>query len=48
MCCRLGVNMGVLWLLTEVLEIYYIVSELGGIVVATLWNYLLKSWWTWK
>ena len=44
----LGVNMGVLWLLTEVFGIYYLVSELGGIVVATLWNYLFNTWWTWK
>jgi len=44
----LGVNMGVLWLLTDALGIYYLISELGGIVAATLWNYLFNTWWTWK
>ena len=44
----LGLNMGVLWLLTEVFGIYYLLSNLCGIVVATLWNYLVNTWWTWK
>ena len=44
----LGLNMGVLWLLTEVLGIYYLLSNLCGIAVATLWNYLVNTWWTWK
>ena len=44
----LGVNMGVLWLLTEVFGIYYLLSNLCGIAVATLWNYLVNTWWTWK
>jgi len=44
----LGINMGVLWLLTEVFGLYYLLSNLCGIVVATLWNYLVNTWWTWK
>ena len=44
----LGFNMGVLWLLTEVFGIYYLLSNLCGIAVATLWNYLANTWWTWK
>jgi dolichol-phosphate mannosyltransferase len=44
----LGVNMVVLWFLTDVLGIYYLISELGGIAAATLWNYSLSTWWTWK
>lgn len=44
----LGLNMGVLWLLTEVFGIYYLLSNLCGIAVATLWNYLANTWWTWK
>ena len=44
----LGINMGVLWLLTEVFGLYYLLSNLCGIVVATLWNYLVNIWWTWK
>lgn len=44
----LALNMTVLWLLTEVFGLYYLLSNLCGIVVATLWNYLVNSWWTWK
>jgi len=44
----LGLNMGVLWLLTEVFGIYYLLSNLCGIAVATLWNYLVNTWWTWQ
>ncbi len=44
----LGFNIGVLWLLTEVFGIYYLLSNLCGIAVATLWNYLANTWWTWK
>jgi len=44
----LALNMGVLWLLTEVFGIYYLLSNLCGIAVATLWYYLVNTWWTWK
>ena len=44
----LGINMGALWLLTEVFGLYYLLSNLCGIAVATLWNYLVNTWWTWK
>ncbi len=44
----LALNMGVLWLFTEVLGIYYLLSNLFGIVLATLWNYLVNTWWTWR
>jgi len=44
----LGVNMGVLSLLTEVFGVYYLISNLCGIAMATLWNYLVNTWWTWK
>lgn len=43
-----AINMGVLWLLTNVLGIHYLLSNLIGIVVATLWNYIVNTWWTWK
>ncbi|MCL0075835.1 GtrA family protein, partial [Dehalococcoidia bacterium] len=44
----LGLNIGVLGLLTEVFGIYYLISALGGIVVAVLWNYLVNTGWTWR
>ena len=43
-----GINLLVLWLLSGVLGVNYLVSNLCGIALATLWNYLLNSWWTWK
>ena len=43
-----GINLLLLWFLSSVLGINYLVSNLCGIAVATLWNYLLNSWWTWK
>jgi len=44
----LGVNMAILWTLTSVFGVYYLLSNLCGIAVATLWNYLVNFWWTWK
>ena len=44
----LGLNLGILLLLTNVFGIYYLASNLVGIAVAALWNYILSTWWTWK
>jgi dolichol-phosphate mannosyltransferase len=44
----LGINMAVLWLLTDILGVYYLLSNLCGIALATLWNYIVNFWWTWK
>jgi dolichol-phosphate mannosyltransferase len=43
-----GLNLGVLWILTSLAGLYYLVSNLCGIVVATTWNYLVNSRWTWR
>ena len=44
----LGINLGILLLLTEVFGIYYLISNLCGIAAAALWNYTLSTWWTWR
>ncbi len=44
----LGINLGILGLFTEVFHIHYLTSNLIGIAVAFIWNYLLNTWWTWK
>jgi dolichol-phosphate mannosyltransferase len=44
----LGLNMGVLLLLTHVFGIHYLLSNLCGIAVATLWNYSVNTLFTWK
>ena len=44
----LGINLGVLLLLTEVFGVHYLIANLFGIAVAALWNYTLSTWWTWK
>ncbi len=43
-----GINLGVLLVLTEAAGLYYLLSQLCGIVVATMWNYLVNSIWTWR
>jgi dolichol-phosphate mannosyltransferase len=42
-----GINLGTLWLLTSVAGLFYILSNLVGIALATLWNYLVNNHWTW-
>jgi dolichol-phosphate mannosyltransferase len=44
----LGINLGILGLFTEVFGINYLISNLIGIAIAFIWNYLLNTWWTWK
>jgi dolichol-phosphate mannosyltransferase len=43
-----GIQMGIYALFNRVFGVYDLVSLLIGIAVATLWNYLLNTWWTWK
>lgn len=44
----LGINIGVLWFLTEVVGAYYLLSNLAGILAATLWRYIMSISWTWR
>jgi dolichol-phosphate mannosyltransferase len=44
----LGINLGVLYLFTDVFGLYYLLSNLCGIAVAMLWNYLVNTLWTWR
>ncbi len=48
--CALGavLNIGVLWALTNLVGLYYLISNLFGIGVSTLWNYGLNSNITWE
>jgi len=43
-----AIQYGLLLLFTSVFDVYYLISNLIGIAVATLWNYLVNTWWTWK
>lgn len=36
-----------LWLLVGHLGIYYLIANLLGIALATVWNFSASSWWTW-
>jgi dolichol-phosphate mannosyltransferase len=38
----------ILWLLTSVVGLYYLTSQVIGIAVAMLWNYGGNQWWTWE
>lgn len=42
------INVAILALLTEVAGFYYMFSNLFGIAGATLWNFFVNNWWTWK
>jgi len=44
----LGINIGMLLLLSTVFNLHYLLSNLVGIAVALLWNYLVNLGWTWK
>lgn len=48
--CAAGaaIQWGLLLLFTEVFGLYYLLSNLIGIVVAFIWNYVLNIAWTWK
>jgi dolichol-phosphate mannosyltransferase len=43
-----GVQAGIYALLHHALGVYDLVSNLIGIIIAMLWNYLLNTWLTWK
>ncbi|MEW6141699.1 MAG: GtrA family protein [Chloroflexota bacterium] len=44
----LGINMGFLLVLTYLLGVHYLISNLVGIALALIWNYLVNLRWTWK
>lgn len=44
----LFLNMGILWLLTEVFGLYYLLSYLCGIISATVFRYIFNFRWIWK
>ena len=44
----MAINMGILWLLTEVVGLHYLLANLCGIASATLWRYTLSLRWTWQ
>jgi dolichol-phosphate mannosyltransferase len=43
-----GINLGVYYLALNVAGIYYIVSQIIAIAVATMWNFLSNVIWTWR
>lgn len=44
----LVINVAVLYLLTEYVRVYYLISNIFGILCAFLWNYILESRLTWR
>jgi len=44
----LAVNLGVLYLLADVLQVYYLVANLAGILAAFAWNYTANRHYTWR
>lgn len=43
----LGINISLLYTLTEFLGVYYLVSNLIAVSVVFLWNYIMNVRWTW-
>ncbi len=43
-----GIQAFSLWLFFTVIGINDIIAVAIGIIFATIWNYLLNTWWTWK
>lgn len=41
-------NILLLWILTDFLGLYYLLSQLIGIGIATSWNFMGNKWWTWN
>jgi dolichol-phosphate mannosyltransferase len=50
LACVIGamINFIVLVMLTEILHLHYLLSNLFGIACATLWNYFMSARWVWK
>lgn len=46
--CGVIINLAVLFALTEFAGIYYIVSNIAGIFIAFIWNFLVNRHFTWK
>jgi dolichol-phosphate mannosyltransferase len=44
----LGINIIILWSLTEIIGMYYLISNLFGIFGAALWNYGINVSYTWR
>mgnify|MGYP003972490835 CR=1 FL=1 len=44
----LGIQVGLLLLFTEAVGLYYIISAVIGIIVATSFNFVFNKWWTWQ
>jgi len=44
----IGIKLAVFWILTSIFGNYDLIFNLCGIAVATLWNYTVNTWWTWK
>jgi len=44
----LGINIAILWTVTEVVGISYLIANLIGIAGATLWNFTINTLWTWR
>jgi len=41
-------NLAILWLLSGLFGLYYLTSQLIGLIIAMVWNYGGNQWWTWE
>lgn len=41
-------NLSILWFLTSIVGVYYLLSQIIGIGVAMMWNFVGNKWFTWE
>lgn len=44
----IGIDVGILTVLYHDVHIHYVAANLAGIIVATIWNYAVSNYWTWR
>jgi len=44
----MAINMAILWFFTEIVGLYYLLSNIIGIISVTVWRYFISKRWIWK
>ena len=44
----MGLNIAILWILTDFLGVFYLISQAVGAAVAACWNFVGNVYWTWN
>jgi dolichol-phosphate mannosyltransferase len=44
----MGINLGLLWVFHDFMGIHDMLAMFLAILIVTMWNYLVNTWWTWR